>query len=237
MSARREPFIVFDLDDTLYLERDFALSGFTAVGEAFAAATGVSGLAARCVALFEAGERGRVIDRALETLAPGLAPAWREPLIDIYRGHAPRIALAPDAARWLARAPAPERLGLITDGAARTQRLKIQALELDRRIAHVVCTDDWGRRFWKPHPRAFSEMERRLGADPVDLVYVADNLSKDFAAPRRRGWRTIRIARPQRVHHVAAPDPTHLADAVIASLDALDSALVGVPRRAPEAAS
>ena len=34
------------------------------------------------------------------------------------------------------------------------------------------------------------------------LAYVADNPLKDFVTPRARGWWTVQVERPERVHHV-----------------------------------
>lgn len=225
MRASRSPVVVFDLDDTLYPEADFVRSGFAAAGAAFEAETGEAGLAAACEALFHAGERSRVFDRALAARAPALAADWTQRLVEVYRGHAPQIALAPDAARWLGAQPLTRAIGLVTDGESKTQRAKIAALGLGRLVREIVCTGDWGRAYWKPHPRAFEEIERRFGFDPGGYVYVADNPLKDFVTPRRRGWLTIQVARPERVRRVHPPDADHAADAVIASLDELDATL------------
>lgn len=217
--------VVFDLDDTLYLERDFALSGFAAAGAVFERETGVRGLAERCAALFRDGERARVFDRALAAVAPRSAAVWTPRLVDIYRGHVPRIALAPDAARWLAANAGWRRIGIITDGSPATQRAKITALGLDALVSTVVVTGDWGRAYWKPHARAFEEIERRCDPSGGGFVYVADNPSKDFVAPRRRGWLTVQVARPERVHRVSAPDAAYAAEHRVRSLDALDGAI------------
>jgi putative hydrolase of the HAD superfamily len=65
-------------------------------------------------------------------------------------------------------------------------------------------------------------MEARAATPADRLVYVADNPLKDFLAPKARGWRTLRIARPERIHRTPAPGARHEADGVIASLDELD---------------
>ena len=61
--ARR--LVVLDIDDTLYLERDYARSGFTAIGDWARAELGVDDLGERAWAAFEAGTRGTIFDEAL----------------------------------------------------------------------------------------------------------------------------------------------------------------------------
>lgn len=62
-------FVVFDLDDTLYLERDFVMSGFQAVERWAEQRLGIQNFAESCRQLFERGERQRVFDRRLPNLA------------------------------------------------------------------------------------------------------------------------------------------------------------------------
>jgi hypothetical protein len=52
---------------------------------------------------------------------------------------------------------------------------------------------------------------------------VADNPAKDFVAPHRLGWRTVRVRRPDSLH-ADVPSGADV-DAEIASLDDLDTAL------------
>jgi putative hydrolase of the HAD superfamily len=216
--------LVFDLDDTLYLERDFARSGFRAAGEWLKSTIGIGDLEARCRALFESGQRERIFNLALEGLGVGDSETLKR-LIEVYRTHAPEIALAPDADRYLRSLPVAQKTALISDGPAATQLAKVRALDLERRIAKVICTGVWGRAFWKPHPRAFEEVERWVGPDAPQFVYVADNPVKDFITPRARGWLTVQMERPERANSYVAPSTAHEAHAIISSFDELDAAL------------
>jgi len=53
---------VLDIDDTLYLERDYVRSGFCAVGRWLAEHQNVEDFFERAWALFEAGARGNIFD-------------------------------------------------------------------------------------------------------------------------------------------------------------------------------
>lgn len=195
--------VVFDLDDTLYPERDFAFSGFDAVARAFADCWGdPAAAAARMRRHFNHGQRGRVFDTLLaEHGVPTDRAAELVPrMIDAYRAHSPSIQLFPEADAVLTALRDRVRLGLITDGPARMQHNKIEALGLRSRVNHIILTDELGPGMGKPHSAAFERMAVELGVGPRDCVYVADNRAKDFLACNRLRWRSVLVHRPDGVY-------------------------------------
>lgn len=214
--------IVFDLDDTLYLERDFVAGGFAAVAEEVRARYGVEGFRTAAQRLFDRGGRGDIFNRALDELGVESAPETIAELVEIYRSHTPRIALAPDAARLFAdlsrRLPPHAKSALISDGPAATQGRKLDALGIGKEFNSIALTGLWGAEFSKPHPRAFLETARRLGGSPEQFVYIADNPAKDFIQPRRLGWRSICIRRKKGLYAAVAGVE---AEREIVSLDEL----------------
>ena len=223
---------MFDLDDTLYPERDFVKSGFSAVGKHVAEKTGCDDFENTCLALFEKGYTSRIFDRALDMTGLGSDAGPVSHLVEIYRNHSPQIRLSADAEGWLAKQRIDVGLGIITDGLSHTQHRKIKALGLDRLVDKAICTGDWSEAFYKPHPRSFMEIEIHFGVTSERLTYVADNPAKDFLTPRRRGWRTIQINRPGRIHSPIAPGPDYAANMAIDSLDGLDATLASYWERA-----
>lgn len=213
--------VVFDMDDTLYLERDYVRSGFDAVGRWLRQSRAIDGFAELAWKLFQDGRRGDIFDRALDQLPP--AEVTVADLVARYRRHRPRIAMAPDALRWIARNDGLCPLALITDGPPASQSRKVTALGL-RRIgfAPIILTGRWGDAFRKPDPRSFLAVERRLGLAGQQLVYVADNPAKDFIAPRQLGWSTVQIVREGAIHAASPAHPQAAADRVITTLDELD---------------
>jgi len=212
------PVVVLDLDDTLYLERDFARSGFAAVGRHLEETRGVSGYAEHCARLLDEGHRGTVFDAALAAM--GLAEVDVAPLVALYRGHAPEIALAPDALRLLGRIGA-RASAIITDGPAQTQGNKVAALGLYERIGKVILTGLLPEGCGKPHVMAYEMVEQWSGLPPAAHVYIADNAAKDFVTPRARGWTTVQILREGRIHACTPTSAAHAADHVVGTLDAL----------------
>lgn len=214
--------IVFDLDDTLYSERAYAFSGFTAVAAEFEQELGLASQAeARMRALFATYDRGRIFDVIIDEAGHHDTPGLLERMIEAYRSHAPSITLHADADAALTSLRPTCKLALITDGYSASQHAKIDALNIRSRLDLLIVTDDWGRSFWKPHPRAFEEVQTRLNVAPEQCTYVADNPAKDFFAPNALGWRTVRIERPDAVHPSVAPPPGGAADRVITTLAAL----------------
>lgn len=199
--------IVFDLDDTLYLERDYVLSGLKAVGDWAIANLALHGLGTAMIDRFEVGYRTRLFDEALIEL--GFHPSERliTRMLAVYRQHRPDIRLADDAAAFLARRHPRTAFAVITDGFLDAQKRKIRALNLYRRGIHLgICTDRWGREGWKPNQRAFRHIESIFGLSGMKYTYVADNPTKDFHAPISLQWDTVRIARPQRMHIAPSGD-------------------------------
>lgn len=197
--------IALDLDDTLYLERDFVRSGFAAVEVALRGMAAGHDFAMQAWSLFEFGKsRGRIFDATLAAM--GIAePELVEKLVAVYRSHLPQIKLTPDAEFFLAHHP-PEMLALITNGPAMTQRNKIAALGLRDRIATIIVTDELGENGAKPSVRPFQIAQGGHAAN--ECVYIGDNPAVDFEGPRLLGWRrSIRMRRAGSLHVDVATPP------------------------------
>jgi putative hydrolase of the HAD superfamily len=222
--------LVFDLDDTLYAERDFAVSAFAAAGRWAAATHGIAGLDQDMTALLDQGHLGQIFSMALAARLPDHAETDLAALHHLYLSHAPdALPLFDDAKRALDHFSerADVKLGLITDGTATVQAAKIKALKIGHWFQHVILTGALGanRAFHKPHPLAFEQMQAHLAETGDRMIYVGDNPAKDFQAPNRMGWTTVRIDRPGHrhlnIHRGATALPDGAAHHVIASLDEL----------------
>lgn len=196
--------IVLDLDDTLYLESTYVESGLRAVGAWVEGQYGHRGLALEMIDSFRAGARQRIFDDALDRAGIIPSPLAISRMLQVYRQHRPDIALADDVLRLFARRPPNVAVAIITDGFLDVQRRKLRALGLHAQgVALAVCTDRWGKSFWKPSRRAFEHVEAFFGVGDGALVYIADNPTKDFQAPSALGWGTIQIKRAGRLYQTA----------------------------------
>lgn len=199
-----DQILVFDLDDTLYLERDFVFSGFEAVGD-FLQSNGVEGFAELARNLFLQGYRGDIFNRAIDKLDIGSQSIDNENisisnLVDVYRNHKPDISLLPDAHDAVHHYKEIMRLALLSDGYLRVQNNKIDALNIRDDFQGIFLTDFWGRGCWKPAHCAYKKIELFFSVKGTDCIYVSDNPAKDFIAPNQRGWDTIRVIRDDGVY-------------------------------------
>ncbi|MBV8185741.1 MAG: HAD family hydrolase [Alphaproteobacteria bacterium] len=215
--------VVLDIDDTLFLERDYVRSGFAAVDAEVAKEHGLKGFSECAWRLFCAGVRGRIFDEALKVLGVELQSAALADLVAVYRSHLPRIELTCDSLRFL---NAVRRQGLplavVSDGFYVAQKAKVSALGLETFISPIVLTDAFGRDGWKPSDRGYLEVFGRFGGSHKDYIYIGDNPNKDFVAPNALGWRTIRIRRPLGEHALtSASGEDQAAQHEIASFDEL----------------
>jgi putative hydrolase of the HAD superfamily len=214
--------VVFDIDDTLYLERDYVRSGFEEVGRWVEGELGYDDFFDRCWNAFQSGVRGRVFDVALGDQA--LDRDLIQSLIERYRSHTPSIALLPDANRALDRLSERYRLAGLSDGPVDSQRAKVDALALVGRLDPIVLTDEVGRGWWKPAPDGFRRIESMVECTGSACCYIADNPAKDFRAPSELGWRTVRVRRPQGFHYDEPSGPD--VDIEIADLTMLEPQLL-----------
>jgi len=216
--------VIFDLDDTLYPERQYAFSGFAAVAAAFREWLGDPGEAVNAMRrLFDTDHRPRVFDFLLAERGITETEELVRQMIQTYRAHVPILNLHPDADAVLGRLHGQYKLGLITDGPPVSQWDKIYALGLGARFDAIIVTSELGPDCAKPHPRAFELIARRLGVEAPRCVYVGDNASKDFIAPNGLGWTTVRVTRRDGIYSNSVAPNGGVPNFTIDTLDDLDA--------------
>lgn len=92
----RRRAVIFDLDDTLYLEKDFVVSGFRAAAQCLARRLHLDAeeLLSQMLQILGTNGRGRVFDTLLAQLKIDSTP-WLPMLLQAYRSHHPTISLFP----------------------------------------------------------------------------------------------------------------------------------------------
>ena len=179
--------LVFDLDDTLYCEVDYARSALAFAGGLIKAAFQLDNAASFLLKALENGERD-----AISTLwkTYDLPQAARGDVITAMRGHEPSIDLPPDSVELLTNLETEGiKWSLLTDGRSLTQRLKIEALGLTNRSGVYISEE---RDVRKPELEAYSQIADDQ-PDSCKFWYIADNPAKDFVVPNALGWNTIML--------------------------------------------
>lgn len=192
--------IVFDLDDTLYSEYEYKLSGIRAVVDTVAA-------------LYPDWNSDDLLSNIdpdgkdwLDKLCRhcGFNESEKQVLLWQYRLHRPTLTpyASPD---FLSELTAPfAARALITDGRSLTQRLKLEALGLyslfDDILVSEACASE------KPDSKRFHYLQDKYAAKADCFIYIGDNISKDFIAPNALGWITIGLRPSGRNIHCYLPE-------------------------------
>jgi len=220
--------VVFDLDDTLYDEVEYCKSGLASVSEFLASLPEMPSYERLFGAFwkqFAAGNRTKTLNAALDELGIDYDDRLIRQLIKVYRDHVPQITLPQESRDVLSRLSGKFTLALLTDGFLPAQRLKVQALGLEKHFSSIIYTEQLGRDFWKPSTAGFEKLMETLNAKPDSMVYVADNEIKDFIAPNRLGFVTIQIIRPARIHTESSAESGAAARYVIPQISQLPALL------------
>lgn len=187
--------VIFDLDDTLYDQRDYLAGAWQAVAVT-ALGQGVSKdelLACLHEVASEGSARGRIIDRALARC--GASDVDVEPLVAAFLKFRPaRLPLYPGVAAMLMQLrKTGVGVALVTDGAVESQLAKIDALGLRDLVDVIVLSDELGREFRKPDPAPMTDALTKLGVDRCDAAVIGDRPDKDIAGAIAAGIRPIRV--------------------------------------------
>lgn len=217
---RKWQAVIFDLDDTLYPERDYVLSGFRAVSlwaEIHLGIPSVQGFM-ELKAMLDTGVRGNTFDRWLASHQIPVNGAVQE-MVRIYRNHQPTLTPFPEVPDLLSSLKKTYRLGLLSDGYLEVQQRKLCALRLTHYFDAIVFSDEWGRESWKPSVKPFEEILARLRTEASASIYIGDNPTKDFLGSRQLGMFTIWIKRPERIYtSMQPPTSNHAPDLTLESL-------------------
>jgi putative hydrolase of the HAD superfamily len=227
--------VIFDLDDTLYPEREFVMSGYATVARWCGRMLGLDAqwCQERLRSIYDTPDRARAFDKLLELARPERPEGVElthdqardavQKMIAVYRCHRPSLHPFPGVPELLSRLGAILPLGLVSDGELTMQERKLDALGLAEIFDTVVFSDALGREHWKPSPRPLLEAAAHMGCDPAGVVYVADNPAKDFLAARRAGMQGWRLRPEGGVYaHLEPETPEHAPHREISDLQAVE---------------
>ena len=178
---------VFDLDDTLYSERDFEKSGIEFV---------YNTLDIKHIELDSIlANRKNWIDKIINGSNNQIS---LQMILDIYRNHFPIIQLYKDAKYFLEKLISQgNEMSLITDGRSITQRNKLRALGIESYFKNIIISEEINSE--KPSEYNFKLVMNNIYTEKY--IYIADNPNKDFITPNKFGWTTICLLdRGQNVH-------------------------------------
>ena len=178
---------VFDLDDTLYSERDFEKSGIEYVYNYFE----IKHISLDSIL----NNRKNWIDQIINVTNKEITIQM---VLDLYRCHLPSIELYKDSKVFLDMLIFHGcEMSLITDGRSITQRNKLKALGIESYFKNIVISEEVNSE--KPSEYNFNLVMNNKC--PENYIYIADNPQKDFITPNKLGWSSICVLdRGQNIH-------------------------------------
>ncbi|MDR9417867.1 HAD family hydrolase [Gracilimonas sp.] len=78
------------------------------------------------------------------------------------------------------------KVGIITNGFAETQWLKIDRFNLKETTGHFVISEEVGE--MKPHPKVFDRATDLAGVKREDILYVGDSFTSDVVGGSKANW-------------------------------------------------
>lgn len=207
--------LIFDLDDTLYYEKEYVLGAFKEVayylGNNYE--KGKEELYIRMKEILENSGRGKIFNIICEE---NNFKEDVEGLVEIYRNSKPKLELYKDSKEFLIWGRENGyKLGIITDGCSKVQWNKIEALKVEQLVDKIIVTDDLGKEFWKPHKKSYIDMMNYFNINKNEGIYIGDNPNKDFVGAKQLGMKTIRMIRKNGDHIKTFLDKGYEADSNI----------------------
>jgi len=217
--------LIFDLDDTLYTEYDFVVSGYRAVAHEVALRRGrpEEQVFSDMLTTFKCEGRGKVLEMVANRYSDSSLSVAE--MVEIYRRHQPAIQMPVGYDNLLRRFRHDYKLGIITDGLPEVQMRKVQALHLGSAVDKIIYTWEHGREMEKPHPFSFRLMLDSLGTSHTGALFIGDNPHKDCRGAHNAGMRFVQVAKGGGAGEAAIYGQDGVADFAINTLHELPDVL------------
>lgn len=173
---------VFDLDDTLYKEIDFAKSAYLFIASKLERKLGKN--------IYQELLNGMQLyqNPFSEILLQYEGALDINQLLNWYRFHEPSLILDLEVLQTLEYLfKNGTVLAVLTDGRAITQKNKLAALNIGHFFSKIYISEEIGTE--KPHENNYLMIQNDFEAE--QFVYIGDNFNKDFLTPNKFGWDTI----------------------------------------------
>ncbi|WLR61519.1 HAD family hydrolase [Guptibacillus hwajinpoensis] len=194
--------VIFDLDDTLVSEYQYIESGYSHISQLLSSRLNKDSKSINALLedLFNQNTQN-VFNRLYDLLEIQYTNEMIMDLVEEYRNHEPAIDFYDDVLPCLYDLKLQEiKTGIITNGYAKAQNLKLRVVKGFDHFDEIIIADELGKEYWKPHPKPYEMMSKKLNMAYSEMVYVGDNESKDFVSPNKLGMKTVHIRRPKGVY-------------------------------------
>jgi putative hydrolase of the HAD superfamily len=91
-------------------------------------------------------------------------------------------------------------VGILTNGFAETQKLKIEQFGLSDIAEHLVISEETG--FLKPQPEIFEHATSLTNNRPEEILYIGDSYTSDVIGGRAYGWKVAWYTDEEEIENV-----------------------------------
>jgi len=189
--------ILFDLDDTLYPEKQYIYQGFWAVAQYFQSKYRLEATKVylELVFIFKKQSK-RVFDDFLKENNIDEDPRY---IVNIYRSAKRNLSLYSDVLENLKfQKKIGNKLILVTNGHSEVQKGKIRNLKLAEYFDDIFILDNFGKEYWKPSVLIFDNIYDKYKGDLADYIFVG-NGQEDLEFAKKIGIRFIFVDRENSV--------------------------------------
>jgi len=179
--------VCFDLDGTLFDDRQYVRAGLHSAGAHLERRTGVDLTDELVDAYFQRGVTEGTFDTVLAE--QDISDEYVTELVDAYHANDGELEPFEGVEAVLDELAASYALGLITGG--RNGRRKLRRLGLSEYFDTALVTSD--RPYSKHDPDPFRSVLGDLGVAPAAAAYVGDRPELDFPQPSWLGMLTVRV--------------------------------------------
>lgn len=209
--------VYFDLDGTLFDDRQYVRAGLQNAGTMLAAETGTDLTDELIDAYFERGITESTFDTVLaeHDLPVELVPD----LVDAYHTNSAGLSCFPGTTDILETLAETYKLGIITGG--RNGHGKLSQLGLSQYFDTVFVSPEFGTS--KRSPEIFEAALESLGVTADAAIYVGDRPSLDFPQSNKLGMTTVRLKNGRYMNAEATGDaqPDIVLDSIVELPDVL----------------
>ena len=179
--------LLIDLDDTIYLERDYVLSVYRSIADLLTPKHAEQSYHYLEYEFLKYGRR-ELLDRWRKFYQ---LPLELNELIEIYRSTDPIITLDKTTRTVLEKLTAVHTTILVTDGSPIVQHKKIEALGLSSLFDHLFICQEHG--LTKPDKSLLLELLNQFGAMREECVVIGDDPYADINPAVEANIQSIRI--------------------------------------------
>lgn len=188
--------VIFDLDDTLYPQKEYTRQCLLATVPYISRVSGCNPelISAKLNSILD--ENGIEYKKTYNDLFEAInfeGVSHIKDIIKLFRACKPKVEAYPNVHKTLESLQSSYRLGMITDGYEIVQNYKIAQLNLSNYFERILVTDTLGIENRKPSNIPYEKMLELMGLEPELCVYVGNDPWKDFVACKSLGMRSVRI--------------------------------------------